>query len=177
MSGKLTPIQTRYKGYRFRSRLEARWAVFFDLLGIAWEYEPEGFRMGSVCYLPDFRLSLPVKWLVPGLLPRLESVAAEQVWLEVKPLNKELSGGEILKIREFARATAGKSVYVLAAGDPMEQTARNFQLSGATLQLCGAAFDKGKMACLVLHPLSRAYKPSRKVEKVMAEARGWRFGK
>ena len=24
-------IETYYKGYRFRSRLEARWAVFFDL--------------------------------------------------------------------------------------------------------------------------------------------------
>lgn len=35
-------IQTRYKGYHFRSRLEARWAVFFDTLGILWEYEKEG---------------------------------------------------------------------------------------------------------------------------------------
>ncbi|MCB6994492.1 hypothetical protein LI177_13475 [bacterium 210820-DFI.6.37] len=26
----LKAIQTEYKGYRFRSRLEARWAVFFD---------------------------------------------------------------------------------------------------------------------------------------------------
>lgn len=25
-------IETEYKGYRFRSRLEARWAVFFDTL-------------------------------------------------------------------------------------------------------------------------------------------------
>lgn len=28
-------IETRYKGYRFRSRLEARWAVFFDALGLS----------------------------------------------------------------------------------------------------------------------------------------------
>lgn len=35
-------VQTEYKGYLFRSRLEARWAVFFDTLGIQWEYEPEG---------------------------------------------------------------------------------------------------------------------------------------
>ena len=27
-------IETYYKGYRFRSRLEARWAVFFDAAGI-----------------------------------------------------------------------------------------------------------------------------------------------
>ena len=38
---KLKPIPTVYKGYRFRSRLEARWAVFFDACGAKWEYEPE----------------------------------------------------------------------------------------------------------------------------------------
>lgn len=34
--GDITPIQTRYAGCLFRSRLEARWAVFFDHLGIRW---------------------------------------------------------------------------------------------------------------------------------------------
>lgn len=50
-------IQTRYKGYKFRSRLEARWAVFFDTLGIEWDYEVEGFVLANGnCYLPDFFL-------------------------------------------------------------------------------------------------------------------------
>ncbi|WP_031579746.1 hypothetical protein [Ruminobacter sp. RM87] len=53
----LKPIETEYKGYRFRSRLEARWAVFFDSCGVEWEYEPEGFDLGDgIKYLPDFRL-------------------------------------------------------------------------------------------------------------------------
>jgi len=43
----ITAIETRYKGYRFRSRLEARWAVFFDALGVIWEYEKEGFEVPS----------------------------------------------------------------------------------------------------------------------------------
>ena len=48
-------IETTYHGCRFRSRLEARWAVFFDTIGIEWEYEPQGFVLGeSGCYLPDF---------------------------------------------------------------------------------------------------------------------------
>ncbi len=51
-------IQTAYKGYLFRSRLEARWAVFFDACGIEWEYEPEGLMLNDgTCYLPDFYLS------------------------------------------------------------------------------------------------------------------------
>jgi len=63
----ITPIETIYKGYRFRSRLEARWAVFFDSLGVEWEYEKEGYDLGELgWYLPDFwlpqfRLFLEVK--------------------------------------------------------------------------------------------------------------------
>ena len=53
----IKPIETRYHGYRFRSRLEARWAVFFDELRIPWEYELEGFDVGNgLQYLPDFFL-------------------------------------------------------------------------------------------------------------------------
>lgn len=49
-------IETVYNGYRFRSRLEARWAVFFDAGGIEYQYEPEGFEHNGVKYLPDFYL-------------------------------------------------------------------------------------------------------------------------
>lgn len=47
-------IETLYKGYRFRSRTEARWAVFFDHLDWKWEYEAEGYHLPSGPYLPDF---------------------------------------------------------------------------------------------------------------------------
>lgn len=57
-------IPTRYNGYHFRSRLEARWAVFFDALGLSWEYEPEGFDLGDgVRYLPDFWLPSHGVWV------------------------------------------------------------------------------------------------------------------
>jgi hypothetical protein len=65
-------IETHYAGYRFRSRLEARWAVFFDHLKIEWQYEPQGYEVASVntdktwAYLPDFYL--------PGF----------ETWVEVK---------------------------------------------------------------------------------------------
>lgn len=53
----IKPIETKYKGYRFRSRLEARWAVFLDALNIRWEYEQEGFILSdNTKYLPDFQL-------------------------------------------------------------------------------------------------------------------------
>jgi len=48
-------INTLYKGNYFRSRTEARWAVYFDTLGVRWEYEKEGYSLGDgIHYLPDF---------------------------------------------------------------------------------------------------------------------------
>lgn len=56
----MKPIQTSYKGYRFRSRTEARWAVFFETIGFRWEYEPQGYVLSNgTCYLPDFKLVFP----------------------------------------------------------------------------------------------------------------------
>lgn len=57
------PIQTRYAGCHFRSRLEARYAVLFDTLGIRWHYELEGFHVGRRQYLPDFLLVDSGTWV------------------------------------------------------------------------------------------------------------------
>lgn len=48
----MNAIPTTYKNIRFRSRLEATWAAFFDLLQWSWEYEP--FDLAG--YIPDFVL-------------------------------------------------------------------------------------------------------------------------
>lgn len=53
---RIKPIPTKYRGYHFRSRLEARWAVFFETAKIRWEYEPQGFDVDGTPYLPDFYL-------------------------------------------------------------------------------------------------------------------------
>lgn len=65
----MKPIETVYRGYRFRSRLEARWAVCFDRLGLTWEYEPQGYEVGfdgeewtKHRYLPDFWLPQTETW-------------------------------------------------------------------------------------------------------------------
>lgn len=78
-------IETRYGGYRFRSRLEARWAVFFDTLGVRWEYEREGFELpGAGRYLPDF-------WLPTW-----------GAWFEVKPTKPASLSPEWNKARALA---------------------------------------------------------------------------
>lgn len=60
----LKAIETVHNGYRFRSRLEARWAVFFDTLGIEYQYEPEGYELSNgEWYLPDFYLPQHDLWI------------------------------------------------------------------------------------------------------------------
>ena len=46
-------IWTVYRGTRFRSRLEARWAAFFDLIRWRWVYEP----FDAEGYIPDFLIT------------------------------------------------------------------------------------------------------------------------
>ena len=86
-------IETKYKGYRFRSRLEARWAVFFDALGLRWEYEPEGFDLGAAgWYLPDFRIT---------------GYGGEFYWVEVKggiDEGRHMSDEDAFKVLSFGRA-------------------------------------------------------------------------
>jgi len=45
-------IPTTYRGVKFRSRLEARWAAFFDLTGQSWTYEP--YDLDG--WAPDFEI-------------------------------------------------------------------------------------------------------------------------
>lgn len=72
-----TPVETRYNGMYFRSRLEARWAVFFDCLGIQYQYEPEKFETPEGRYIPDF--------FIPGLGEQsCDSFKPKGIFFEVK---------------------------------------------------------------------------------------------
>lgn len=98
-------IETIYNGYRFRSRLEARWAVFFDALGVAYEYEPEGFELDNgMWYLPDF--------ILHGVVPRARCDVREEItdlYVEVKG---EPNAKDAQKIYEFSK---NKPVWVVGA--------------------------------------------------------------
>jgi hypothetical protein len=100
-------IETIYNGYRFRSRLEARWAVFFDALGLEYEYEPEGFDLGDgLYYLPDFHLP--------------DFFCGCPAWVEIKPDIPKPDSIEIKKIIRFQEQIVPDSMIVLAVGDPEE---------------------------------------------------------
>lgn len=90
-----TVLPTEYAGIVFRSRLEARWAVILDKVGARWQYEPEGYRLPSGSYLPDF------------LLPDLSC------YLEIKP--EVADQAERDRIEQLARELAlvtGRTIFV-----------------------------------------------------------------
>lgn len=100
-------IPTSYDGHKFRSRLEARWALFFNLIGIPWEYEREAFSLvvndKPTGYTPDF-------WL-----------PAQQTWFEVKPEagSFDEDGLTLILKKSFAFARQSQSLHV-AFGAPRD---------------------------------------------------------
>ncbi len=93
----LMAIPTEYKGRLYRSRTEARWAVFFDVAGIEVQYEPDGFVVGGISYIPDF------------------FVPAWGLFIEVKPLASP-SARDREKCQKLAEASEKRVLMVL--GDP-----------------------------------------------------------
>jgi hypothetical protein len=59
----IAALETRHKGYVFRSRLEARVAIILDGFGWKWRYESEGFSTPYGNYLPDFEVLAPAMWI------------------------------------------------------------------------------------------------------------------
>lgn len=93
----IKPIETKYKGYKFRSRLEARWAVFFDAVGMPYEYEREGFDVNGRWYLPDFYLP----WY--------------RCYVEIKPDVEE----DIKTADEILKPFSESKSILLCIGDPL----------------------------------------------------------
>ncbi len=103
----LKAIETSYLGYKFRSRLEAKWAVFLRTAGVEFEYEPEGFETSAGRYLPDF------------FLPALGE------WLEIKPRIELLRAYDLERIQAFAA-----SIHILT-GQPWPTEYRFYDGAGA----------------------------------------------
>ena len=91
-------IPATYNSITFRSRTEARWAVFFDALGIRWEYEHEGYQLPSGWYLPDF-------WL-----PEVNG----GIFVEIKP-ERAATREEIARLVDLVEATRLSAVLFCGA--------------------------------------------------------------
>lgn len=95
---KIEAIATKFDGVQFRSRLEAKWAAFFNLKEWKWEYEP--FDCNG--WIPDFLLLDPWQMLV-----------------EVKPytcFEDFEKNGVVEKIRRAVEGTEHNEICILLLG-------------------------------------------------------------
>lgn len=106
-------IETSYQGYRFRSRIEARWAVFFDHFRLNWSYEPQGYKLPSGMYLPDFELNVP-QWGIDFPL-----------WVEIKATRPRLH--ELALALELSEAT-DRGVLVIHGQIPADNSGEGMYL-------------------------------------------------
>ena len=94
----LSAIPTNYKGITYRSRLEARWATYFDNINYKFEYELEGYDLGRFgWYLPDFYL-----------------INTTNCYIEIKPTLPDRS--YLRKLYEFAKHI--DEPFYIAVGTP-----------------------------------------------------------
>lgn len=141
----MQPIPTYYKGYKFRSRLEARWAIIFDALGVeSWEYEPEGFVLSDgTTYLPDFKIKVNCR----------RTDEDGYVWVEVKGVNNyyDISITDRAKIELFEKPLIvlgnldaesdcdGLLSFRFIDGDSYPA---NFSVHSGKVWICGADYDE-----------------------------------
>lgn len=109
MSQRYIGVPTRYKNVQMRSRLEARWAAFFDAIGIAWRYEPELFKLKSGSYCPDFRLQWP---------------SGHAIWAEVKPTEEVITARDRARYADFSE----NRILLLLDGLPAAKSYRRANL-------------------------------------------------
>ena len=94
-------IPSEYAGVVYRSRGEAKWAVFLAELGVPFEYETQGFDTDGSWYLPDFVIF----------------AATGTIWAERKDSWADDPDG-IAKFRQFASQRPKKSRAALLIGVP-----------------------------------------------------------
>ena len=91
-------IPTLYRSIRFRSRLEATWARFFDRLGWRWQYEP---------------------FDLPGWIPDFVIHGADDVLVEVKPIGS-FDEAVAEKIQAAAREYGWRGELLLVGTGPFD---------------------------------------------------------
>ncbi|UZJ44989.1 hypothetical protein OOT55_02735 [Marinimicrobium sp. C6131] len=103
--------KTEYIGTIYRSRTEARWAVFFDRLGVTFEYEKNLITLSSgEKYLPDFYIH------------------DFDTYLEVKSSSEEVVTEECVKAIAFSNEVGDVNVW-LSIGAPSSKRANILPLS------------------------------------------------
>lgn len=94
---------TTYAGVNFRSRLEATWAAFFDILGFEWKYEP----VDLPGWVPDF--------IVEGSVAvEVKPIFRKEDFPDTQKLIKSGWGGEILVVGAYPNPETSEIGWLLS---------------------------------------------------------------
>lgn len=126
-------IPTLYRGRWYRSRLEARWAAFFDLLG--WDFEYEPFDLAG--WIPDF--------ILPGMPNK-----SRNTLVEIKP-GMGLEAFDRTKIERTIDPTKPGAENVLLLGYRPDQSSlgwSGFCFGALDMEAC-YALERGDVASAI----------------------------
>lgn len=145
MTTTIKAIDTYYKGYKFRSRLEAKWAIVFDALNVKWQYEKEGFDLGELgYYLPDFWVS---------------DLFGHQGWIEIKSNIPNESTDRIFSVCcALSAADLPAELVTLIIGEPWPNEYSIYVFKEGKIIKQGGEFDPFKLGNF---SLSRAFQSAR----------------
>ena len=135
----IKPIETKYDGYRFRARTEARYAVMFRACGLPYEFELQGYSLERGAFLPDFYLSRQHAWLeVKGPAPTFEDEDLCQC------LAKET--GEVVAIAQGQPSWETVLVLFSPEGNRLTATLPEFLMRWVSSDTVAGAIDAARSA-------------------------------
>ena len=111
-------VESIYKGILFRSKLETRWAVYFDLMGFEWKYEPctldvmDGYR--RVRYVPDFGVAFGGNYVGIEVKPAL-------IFESTKEIVAAARSGNIDRVPKHVAALFLGLPFAIVFGEPMDR--------------------------------------------------------
>jgi hypothetical protein len=125
---------TFYGDVQFRSRLEARWAAWFDIAGWRWEYEPSDDKG----WVPDF--VLPASGIAVEVKP-IEWASKAQAILEIGART------DLAKVRESTRMfvlVLGSFPIVIDSYEPIIGMVVSKAIEHETCPIMGAKLVRGR---------------------------------
>lgn len=112
-------IETLYKNILFRSKLETRWAAYFDLCGIKWKYEPWALTVldGAKCvnYIPDFIIELDDSLVYVEVKPASLYASTQKIFDAVR-------SGYVGRVPKHVYATFRNEPFIIVFGEPHSHT-------------------------------------------------------
>jgi len=108
----IAAIPTHYNGVNFRSRLEARWAALFDMLGWEWEYEP----IDLPGWIPDFKIKGTRNLLVEIKPYDISTLPWDELCQYLQDNSYELSPEWIPSVNKIIKSKPELDILILGNG-------------------------------------------------------------